>query len=64
MTTIKITKAVQSFTLKAASGDILNFCKNINAPITVVKPDVNANINANANAIANARCYVMLLPCC
>ena len=40
MTTIKITKAVQSFTLKAASGDILNFCKNINAPITVVKPDV------------------------
>ena len=36
MTVMKITKAVQSFTLKAASGEILIFCRKINAPTMAV----------------------------
>jgi hypothetical protein len=36
MTVMKITNAVQSFTLKAVSGEIRNFCRKMSAPIMAV----------------------------
>ena len=36
MTAIKITKAVQSLTLKAASGEMRSFCREISAPAMAV----------------------------
>jgi hypothetical protein len=40
MTTMKMTNAVQSFTLNAASGLILSFCIEMSAPTLPVAPAV------------------------
>ncbi len=36
ITVMKMTKAVQSFTLKAVSGEIRSFCRKISAPTMAV----------------------------
>ena len=41
ITTMKMTKAVKSLTLKAASGEMRSFCRKISAPTAAVSPPVS-----------------------
>ncbi|MCA3457060.1 MAG: hypothetical protein IOC92_08840 [Rhodobacter sp.] len=41
---MKMTKAVQSFALKAASGKVRSYCRKTSAPMTVVSPATTTQV--------------------
>ena len=59
ITVMKITKAVQSLTLKAASGEMRSFCRKMSAPTMAVPnavDDVDEQLDArDVDAVARAR---------